>query len=220
MPGYATTLDLREMLGRSEATATDRGYTSVAAENADLAVVLDEASAYVDQWTRHGQFGPKLTTVRAEGSPEVIAPGETRARRIDRTFYGDGLSLLRIDPAYGTQTSPIEVYLGDRDDGVVVASSGYRELTARASASVYGLRLLDERVWIADCRYSVYAFYGTPTTPDAVKRTVLELAAIRLGTGGGSSAPFESGAGTVEAAPPIVGDVVDKYIREYRLTPR
>ena len=213
MPAYATTGDLREYLGGAAVVGSDAPNDDVT-----LAVVLDEASAYVDLGTNRLAFGPKLVTVGAQGA-SAVDPDEARSEREPREFYGEGTRWMRVSPCYADgEAEPIEVYDGEPEADNLLASSAYRLVYTKDRLSVYMLERLDGRCWLDGCVYAVRAFYGCKETPPAVKRTVLELAATRVGAGGQSSAPFEAGGGTVEAPPPVISAVIDKYIAEYRLS--
>lgn len=225
---YASTAAYREYALQDKpdaegdyATASP-GYRSDARIGADLEAASDDVDNICNR-----TFGPRVDT--DSGAPQS-------ATVEDFVVYGDGTSYLFVEGTCYVTTAAFSVKQGDAD-GTLVAAACYQPLLTRDHLGpdgvvmahdathtprgvIYGLRLIDGRVWADGYPYTIHARRGCPGTPEPVKQAALEICAVRRGEGGRSAGGYEAGQGQVESTSPAVADTVQGYLARYVLRRR
>ena len=151
MPDYVSAAEYRAYVPDTGTSGNDA--------DAIIDLYLDEAESWVD-WICGRHFG--------------VVEDE------DRDYWGDGISLLKVDPAYEIGTVAVVAA-----DGATMAllASDYRPVppigTFDAQQHTHLRRLPPGETWTDGCRYRVTGKYGMAAVPAGIKLATLELAALR-----------------------------------------
>ena len=150
MPDYVSAADYRAYVPDTGTTGNDA--------DAIIDLYLDEAEEWID-WVCGRHFG--------------VVEDE------DRDYWGEGISLLRIDPAY--EVGQVNAVGADGATELIHTRSyvAVPPLGVSGAQQHTHLRRLPNGGWSDNCRYRVTGKFGMAATPPGIKLATLELAALR-----------------------------------------